>query len=258
MGKVCGALPRRRHVMSVHTGRATSRTVPHSATREIVKIYKIIVARQRGLVDNVGAVGGRPEDIGPEQQHIMNRTSEFGARNAKRGIGKPDGARRCFAESRGAHPDTAPESEQQERGVYAASTLTNPQANAFAIVGNTLKRPQGRVPGTVSGCARSRGTSALQVGVLSLKVMVLEAWVGTGQTALSEREPCREREAVLMRKSNRCKSLISRLGGFQLMAEYVQVIDIKRFILKIFAPTQVVDLSWVATIFGDFSTISQV
>jgi hypothetical protein len=38
----------------------------------------------------------------------------------------------------------------KERGVYAASTFANPPGKGFAIAGKTLKRPEGRAPGSVN------------------------------------------------------------------------------------------------------------
>src|ERR1700690_106200 len=43
---------------------------------------------------------------------------------------------------------------RQERGVYAASTFVSPQADCFAYVVCTLKRPEGRAPGQ---CADAPG-----------------------------------------------------------------------------------------------------
>ena len=43
--------------------------------------------------------------------------------------------------------------------VNAASSFGSPQANRFAYAIQTLKRPEGRAPGVVHGCARFDGSS---------------------------------------------------------------------------------------------------
>src|SRR5882672_11090953 len=47
-----------------------------------------------------------------------------------------------------------PIANEQARGVYAASSFASQQVNRLVYSLRKLKRPEGRAPGAVSGCAR--------------------------------------------------------------------------------------------------------